>query len=159
MIINRRMPCRHPIPVAKSPTIFFFQASACATKADDCCCEGSCSTPPPVSGTVMGTRYSGKWQAWTVQPAPEKWRMRSASQRRQPCPCSVRHRKLVVDAGSDIRLQVESAVQKAGYTLRDEQAPDAAPESRFKENLPLISLIIMMAISWGWSSSITPLAR
>ena len=57
--------------------------------------------------------------------------------------------KLVVDAGSDIRQQVENAVQKAGYTLRDEHATDAAPESRFKENLPLISLIIMMAISWG----------
>lgn len=57
--------------------------------------------------------------------------------------------KLVVDAGSDIRQQVENAVQKAGYTLRDKHATDAAPESRFKENLPLISLIIMMAISWG----------
>jgi Cd2+/Zn2+-exporting ATPase len=57
--------------------------------------------------------------------------------------------KLVVDASSDIRQQVENAVQKAGYTLRDENATEAAPESRFKENLPLISLIIMMAISWG----------
>lgn len=55
----------------------------------------------------------------------------------------------MVDAGSDIRQQVENAVQKAGYTLRDEHATDAARESRFKENLPLISLIIMMAISWG----------
>ena len=35
--------------------------------------------------------------------------------------------KLVVDAGSDIRQQVENAVQKAGYTLRDEHTTDAAP--------------------------------
>ncbi|MDI5434776.1 hypothetical protein MJM45_29150, partial [Salmonella enterica subsp. enterica serovar Kentucky] len=36
-----------------------------------------------------------------------------------------------------------------GYTLRSEDSRDAAPESRLKENLPLITLIIMMAISWG----------
>lgn len=57
--------------------------------------------------------------------------------------------KLVVDADNDIRAQVESAVQKAGYSLRDEQASDEPQESRLKENLPLITLIVMMAISWG----------
>ncbi|ETJ32032.1 Lead, cadmium, zinc and mercury-transporting ATPase protein, partial [human gut metagenome] len=53
--------------------------------------------------------------------------------------------KLVVDADNDIRAQVESAVQKAGYSLRDEQASDEPQESRLKENLPLITLIVMMA--------------
>ncbi|GHL30081.1 hypothetical protein ECZU26_09060 [Escherichia coli] len=57
--------------------------------------------------------------------------------------------KLVVDADNDIRAQVESAVQKAGYSLRDEQAADEPQTSRLKENLPLITLIVMMAISWG----------
>ncbi|EJV3269502.1 cation transporter, partial [Salmonella enterica] len=57
--------------------------------------------------------------------------------------------KLVVDADADLRAQIERAVQKAGYTLRSEDSRDAAPESRLKENLPLITLIIMMAISWG----------
>lgn len=57
--------------------------------------------------------------------------------------------KLVVDADTDLRAQIERAVQKAGYTLRSEDSRDAAPESRLKENLPLITLIIMMAISWG----------
>lgn len=57
--------------------------------------------------------------------------------------------KLVVDADTDLRAQIEHAVQKAGYTLRSEDSRDAAPESRLKENLPLITLIIMMAISWG----------
>ncbi|BBU80092.1 hypothetical protein EIMP300_14920 [Escherichia coli] len=55
----------------------------------------------------------------------------------------------MVDADNDIRAQVESAVQKAGYSLRDEQASDEPQESRLKENLPLITLIVMMAISWG----------
>ncbi len=57
--------------------------------------------------------------------------------------------KLLVDADNDIRAQVESAVQKAGYSLRDEQAADDKQASRLKENLPLITLIVMMAISWG----------
>lgn len=63
--------------------------------------------------------------------------------------------KLVVDADTDLRAQIEHAVQKAGYTLRSEDSRDAAPESRLKENLPLITLIIMMAISWGWSNLTT----
>ncbi|WP_170997956.1 cation transporter, partial [Escherichia coli] len=57
--------------------------------------------------------------------------------------------KLVVDADNDIRAQVESAVQKAGYSLRDEQAAEEPQASRLKENLSLITLIVMMAISWG----------
>lgn len=55
----------------------------------------------------------------------------------------------MVDADNDIRAQVESAVQKSGYSLRDEQAADEPQASRLKENLPLITLIVMMAISWG----------
>ena len=38
---------------------------------------------------------------------------------------------------------------KSGLFLRDEQASDEPQESRLKENLPLITLIVMMAISWG----------
>lgn len=50
--------------------------------------------------------------------------------------------------------EVESAVQKAGYSLRDEQSADEQQESRLKENLPLITLIVLMAISGVWSSLI-----
>ncbi len=48
---------------------------------------------------------------------------------------------------------------KSGLFLRDEQASDEPQESRLKENLPLITLIVMMAISWGWSSSIIRLVN
>ncbi|ROP56366.1 Cd2+/Zn2+-exporting ATPase [Enterobacter sp. BIGb0383] len=57
--------------------------------------------------------------------------------------------KLFVDADQDIRQQVEQAVQQAGYTLRDTAAPAPLPTSRLRENLPLIALILMMAVSWG----------
>ncbi len=67
--------------------------------------------------------------------------------------------KLLVEADEDIRAQVEKAVTAAGYTLRSEDEPQPeVPESRLKENLPLIALVVMMAISWGWSSLITPSA-
>lgn len=134
----------------KAPQFSSFKLAPAPQKADDCCCEGSCATPPPVSGTVMGTRYS--WKVTGMDCAACARKVENAVRQVNgvnQVQVLFATEKLVVDAGSDIRLQVESAVQKAGYTLRDEQAPDAAPESRFKENLPLISLIIMMAISWG----------
>jgi heavy metal-(Cd/Co/Hg/Pb/Zn)-translocating P-type ATPase len=57
--------------------------------------------------------------------------------------------KLVVTADTDIRVQVEKAVNAAGYALRSEDAPAEKPQSAWQENLPLILLIVMMALSWG----------
>ncbi|HGN9373334.1 TPA: Zn(II)/Cd(II)/Pb(II) translocating P-type ATPase ZntA [Citrobacter pasteurii] len=134
----------------KAPQFSSFKLTPAPQKADDCCCEGSCSTPPPVSATVIGTRYSWKVAGMDCPACARKVEnaVRQVSGVNQ-VQVLFATEKLVVDAGSDIRQQIESAVQKAGYTLRDEQVPEEAPESRFKENLPLISLIIMMAISWG----------
>ncbi|OPW97431.1 Zn(II)/Cd(II)/Pb(II) translocating P-type ATPase ZntA [Citrobacter sp. A316] len=134
----------------KAPQFSSFKPAPAPQKADDCCCEGSCSTPPPVSDTVQGTRYSWKVAGMDCAACARKVEnaVRQVSGVNQ-VQVLFATEKLVVDAGSDIRQQVENAVQKAGYTLRDEHATDAAPESRFKENLPLISLIIMMAVSWG----------
>ena len=134
----------------KAPQFSSFKPAPAPQKADDCCCEGSCSTTPPVSDTVLGTRYSWKVAGMDCAACARKVEnaVRQVSGVNQ-VQVLFATEKLVVDAGSDIRQQVENAVQKAGYTLRDEHATDATPESRFKENLPLISLIIMMAISWG----------
>lgn len=68
--------------------------------------------------------------------------------------------KLLVDADDDVRAQIEKAVSAAGYTPRGEDA--SAPEvevSRLKENLPLIALIVMMAISWGLEQFNHPLGN
>ncbi len=134
----------------KVPQFSSFKPAPAPQKADDCCCEGSCSTTPTVSDTVIGTRYSWKVAGMDCAACARKVEnaVRQVSGVNQ-VQVLFATEKLVVDAGSDIRQQVENAVQKAGYTLRDEHTTDAAPESRFKENLPLISLIIMMAISWG----------
>ncbi|GHK55975.1 hypothetical protein KPZU09_57110 [Klebsiella pneumoniae] len=48
---------------------------------------------------------------------------------------------------SALRLRTRSA----GYTLRDADAP-AAEQTRgslLRDNLPLLTLVIMMALSWG----------
>ena len=56
--------------------------------------------------------------------------------------------KLLVSAERDVRQDVEKAVKAAGYTLRNSTAP-APKTSSWHENLPLILLIAMMALSWG----------
>ncbi|HGY1167699.1 TPA: Zn(II)/Cd(II)/Pb(II) translocating P-type ATPase ZntA [Citrobacter braakii] len=134
----------------KAPQFSSFKLAPAPQKADDCCCEGSCSTPQPVSDAVEGTRYS--WKVAGMDCAACARKVENAVRQVS----GVNHvqvlfatEKLVVNTDADIRQQIENAVQKAGYTLRDEQAPQEAPESRFKENLPLITLVIMMAISWG----------
>ncbi|WP_369677265.1 cation transporter, partial [Klebsiella pneumoniae] len=59
--------------------------------------------------------------------------------------------KLLVNAEGDVRAQVEQAVRQAGYTLRDANAPasEKTQGSRLRDNLPLLTLVIMMALSWG----------
>ena len=56
--------------------------------------------------------------------------------------------KLLISADNDVSKQVEAAVSKAGYSLRSESAP-VEKTSPLRENLPLITLIIMMALSWS----------
>lgn len=116
----------------KVPQFSSFKPAPAPQKVDDCCCEGSCSTPPPVSDTVQGTRYSWKVAGMDCAACARKVEnaVRQVSGVNQ-VQVLFATEKLVVDAGSDIRQQVENAVQKAGYTLRDEHATDAAPESRF----------------------------
>ncbi|NTZ52081.1 Zn(II)/Cd(II)/Pb(II) translocating P-type ATPase ZntA [Citrobacter gillenii] len=138
----------------KAPQFSSFKLAPAPQKVDDCCSEGRCSTaapsPTPVSNTVDGTRYTWKVSGMDCASCARKVEnaVRQVSGVNQ-VQVLFATEKLVVDAGADIRQNIENAVQKAGYTLRDEQAPEAAPESRFKENLPLITLIVMMAISWG----------
>ena len=115
---------------------------------DDCCCEGACETqtqPLPESGN----RYS-----WVVNGMDCAACARKVENAVKQVP-GVSHvqvlfatEKLLVSADNDVSKQVEAAVSKAGYTLRSETAP-VEKVSSLKENLPLITLIIMMSLSWG----------
>ncbi|HAT6801998.1 TPA: Zn(II)/Cd(II)/Pb(II) translocating P-type ATPase ZntA [Citrobacter freundii] len=134
----------------KAPQFSSFKPAPSPQKSDDCCCEGTCSLPEPVVDTVKGTRYSWKVSGMDCAACARKVEnaVRQVSGVNQ-VQVLFATEKLVVDSNGDLRQQIEHAVQKAGYTLRDEQAKEEAPESRFKENLPLLTLIVMMALSWG----------
>ncbi|KAE8272987.1 Zn(II)/Cd(II)/Pb(II) translocating P-type ATPase ZntA [Enterobacter sp. C6] len=115
---------------------------------DDCCCEGVCETQTQ-SLPESGNRYS-----WVVNGMDCAACARKVENAVKQVP-GVSHvqvlfatEKLLVSADNDVSKQVEAAVSKAGYTLRSETAP-AEKASSLKENLPLITLIIMMALSWG----------
>ena len=119
-----------------------------APSKDDCCCEGACETPTqPLPES--GNRYS-----WVVNGMDCAACARKVENAVKQVP-GVSHvqvlfatEKLLVSADNDVSKQVEAAVSKAGYTLRSETAP-VEKASSLKENLPLITLIIMMALSWG----------
>lgn len=134
----------------KVPPFTSFRLAPALQKADSCCCEEHCASSAPVSTAVAGTRYTWKISGMDCAACARKVenavrQIRGVNQAQ----VLFATEKLVVDADTDLRAQIERAAQKAGYTLRSEDSRDAAPESRLKENLPLITLIIMMAISWG----------
>ncbi|HCW3076665.1 TPA: Zn(II)/Cd(II)/Pb(II) translocating P-type ATPase ZntA [Enterobacter roggenkampii] len=115
---------------------------------DGCCCEGACETQTQTL-PESGNRYS-----WVVNGMDCAACARKVENAVKQVP-GVSHvqvlfatEKLLVSADSDVSKQVEDAVSKAGYSLRSEAAP-AEKTSSLKENLPLITLILMMALSWG----------
>ncbi|QYG82932.1 Zn(II)/Cd(II)/Pb(II) translocating P-type ATPase ZntA [Citrobacter koseri] len=134
----------------KVPQFSSFKLAPAPRKVDDCCCEGACATEALVPDTIEGTRYT--WKVAGMDCAACARKVENAVRQVggvNQVQVLFATEKLVVDANADIRQHVERAVQKAGYTLHDEQATAEARESRLQENLPLITLIIMMAISWG----------
>ncbi|WP_213350794.1 Zn(II)/Cd(II)/Pb(II) translocating P-type ATPase ZntA [Enterobacter hormaechei] len=115
---------------------------------EDCCCEGACET------RTEALPENGNHYSWVVNGMDCAACARKVENAVKQVP-GVKHvqvlfatEKLLVSAENDVSRQVEAAVSKAGYTLRSETAP-AEKTSPLKENLPLITLIIMMALSWG----------
>ena len=70
----------------------------------------------------MAPAIAGRWKGWTARPAPVGGDRR-APNRRVSVQVLFATEKLLVNADSDIRSQVENAVRAAGYTLRDADAP------------------------------------
>ncbi|HCR1124668.1 TPA: Zn(II)/Cd(II)/Pb(II) translocating P-type ATPase ZntA [Enterobacter hormaechei] len=115
---------------------------------EDCCCEVACETQ------TEALPENGNHYSWVVNGMDCAACARKVENAVKQVP-GVKHvqvlfatEKLLVSAENDVSRQVEAAVSKAGYTLRSETAP-AEKTSPLKENLPLITLIIMMALSWG----------
>ncbi|MCU6251056.1 Zn(II)/Cd(II)/Pb(II) translocating P-type ATPase ZntA [Enterobacter cloacae] len=132
----------------KAPQFSAFKLSPVPAK-DDCCCDGACETQNAPPLPESGNHYS-----WVVDGMDCAACARKVENAVKQIP-GVSHvqvrfatEKLLVSAESDISEQVVSAVSQAGYSLRSETAP-AEKTAPLRENLPLIALVMMMALSWG----------
>ncbi len=132
----------------KAPQFSAFKLSPVPAK-DDCCCDGACETQNAPPLPESGNHYS-----WVVDGMDCAACARKVENAVKQIP-GVSHvqvrfatEKLLVSAESDVSEQVVSAVSQAGYSLRSETAPAEKP-APLRENLPLIALVMMMALSWG----------
>ncbi|EIT1839650.1 HAD-IC family P-type ATPase [Salmonella enterica] len=113
----------------KVPPFTSFRLAPAIQKADSCCCEEHCASSAPVSTAVAGTRYTWKISGMDCAACARKVenavrQIRGVNQAQ----VLFATEKLVVDADTDLRAQIEHAVQKAGYTLRSEDSRDAIRE-------------------------------
>ena len=134
---------------AKTPQFSSLKFTPAPAKNDDCCCDGECASA--VADTLPEARYS--WLVDGMDCAACARKVETAVSQIagvKQVKVLFATEKLLVDADNDIRRQVEQAVTAAGYSLRDERTPKSEEAtSRLRENLPLIMLTLLMAISWG----------
>ncbi|MEL4015417.1 Zn(II)/Cd(II)/Pb(II) translocating P-type ATPase ZntA [Dryocola clanedunensis] len=120
-------------------------------EAPSCCSDEQCSAGPETATLPdNGERYS--WLIAGMDCAACARKVENAVKQVpdvQRVQVLFATEKLLVSAPRDVRSDVEKAVKAAGYTLRDSDAPKTEAPSGWRENLPLLSLIAMMAVSWG----------
>ena len=133
----------------KAPQFAAVKLRPIEEKTTSCCAGGHCEARETPEITAEGERYS--WQVDGMDCAACARKVENAVRQIEgvgQVQVAFATEKLIVVAQDDVRERVERAVQQAGYQLRSENAP--APEtSRLRENLPLLLLIVMMALSWG----------
>lgn len=113
-----------------------------------CCAGGACEPTPPVPEAEGAL----SWQVSGMDCAACARKVENAVRK----VAEVRHvqvlfatEKLVVDAPPSRREAIEQAVRAAGYTLRDTQAAAPAAPSAWRENLPILIIAALMALSWA----------
>ncbi|ELY3983423.1 Zn(II)/Cd(II)/Pb(II) translocating P-type ATPase ZntA [Cronobacter muytjensii] len=111
------------------------------------CCSGACDVPQPVVEATGALR----WQVAGMDCAACARKVENAVRQ----VAQVRHvqvlfatEKLVVDAPPSQREAIEQAVRAAGYTLRDMHTAAPAASSAWRENLPILIIAALMALSW-----------
>ncbi|MDX6039499.1 Zn(II)/Cd(II)/Pb(II) translocating P-type ATPase ZntA [Scandinavium lactucae] len=144
----------------KVPNFASFQLTPVTPDAESCGCGETCSAPEQPSAPQGAHRYSWLVSGMDCAACARKVEnaVRQLSGVRQ-VQVLFTTEKLLVDADRDIRPEVETAVSKAGYALRAEDAPQQPAPSRLRENLPLIVLMVMMALSWGLAQVNHPLGN
>ncbi|WP_426712517.1 Zn(II)/Cd(II)/Pb(II) translocating P-type ATPase ZntA [Cronobacter muytjensii] len=111
------------------------------------CCSGACDAPQPVVEATGALR----WQVAGMDCAACARKVENAVRQ----VAQVRHvqvlfatEKLVVDAPPSQREAIEQAVRAAGYTLRDMHTAAPAASSAWRENLSILIIAALMALSW-----------
>ena len=137
----------------KVPQFSSFKFTPATAPAESCCNDHNCAGETAAAEQPLnGARYS--WQVDGMDCAACARKVETAVRQIDgvsQVQVLFATEKLLVNADSDIRSQVENAVRAAGYTLRDADAPqEEKPQgSWLQENLALLSLVVMMALSWG----------
>ncbi|MGR7891542.1 Zn(II)/Cd(II)/Pb(II) translocating P-type ATPase ZntA [Klebsiella aerogenes] len=137
----------------KVPQFSSFKFTPATAPAESCCTDRTCPGETAAAEQPLnGARYS--WQVDGMDCAACARKVETAVRQIDgvsQVQVLFATEKLLVNADSDIRSQVETAVRAAGYTLRDADAPlEEKPQgSWLQENLALLSLVVMMALSWG----------
>lgn len=146
----------------KVPHFSSLKFTPAAQPAESCCADHACSSETAAENDALShARFS--WLVEGMDCAACARKVETAV-RQVPGVSQVQvlfaTEKLLVNAEGNVRPQIESAVRAAGYQLRDENAPRAEePTSWLRENLPLLTLVVMMALSWGLEQFSPPLGE
>ncbi len=142
----------------KAPQFSTFKLTPAPVKKEGCC-EGECETQRSAPLPARGDRYS--WIVNGMDCAACARKVENAVKQVagvEQVQVLFATEKLLVNASGNVSAQVEAAVKNAGYSLRSETAP-AEKASFLQENLPLITLVIMMALSWALEQVNHPLGN
>lgn len=146
----------------KVPHFSSLKFTPAAQPAESCCADHACSSETTAENDALShARFS--WLVEGMDCAACARKVETAV-RQVPGVSQVQvlfaTEKLLVNAEGDVGPQIESAVRAAGYQLRDENAPRTEDATSWlRENLPLITLVAMMALSWGLEQFNPPLGE
>ena len=146
----------------KVPHFSSLKFTPAAQPAESCCADHACSSETAAENDALShARFS--WLVEGMDCAACARKVETAV-RQVPGVSQVQvlfaTEKLLVNAEGNVRPQIESAVRAAGYQLRDENAPRAEESTSWlRENLPLLTLVAMMALSGGLEQFSPPLGE
>ncbi len=142
----------------KAPQFTTFKPAP-APVQEECCCAEACETqrtaPLPASGDRYSWVVNGMDCAACARKVENAVRQVAGVEQVQVLFAT---EKLLVNASGNVSAQVEAAVRNAGYSLRSESAP-VEKRSFLQENLALITLIVMMTLSWALEQVNHPLGN
>ncbi|WP_312689782.1 Zn(II)/Cd(II)/Pb(II) translocating P-type ATPase ZntA [Kosakonia sp.] len=134
----------------KAPQFAAVKLRPMPEKSHACCADEACENRAIEESPVGGERFS--WHVSGMDCAACARKVENAVRQLDGIngvQVAFATEKLTVVASRDIRHQIEQAVQQAGYQLRSTDSSPEPASSRLRENLPLLLLVVMMALSWG----------